>query len=625
MCGIAGFIQTSTQSSSGEAHLNGMLSQIIHRGPDDHGSYIQNKNAWKVHLGHRRLSIIDLSGSRQPIGNTDQSLQLSYNGEVYNYQEIRSQLEKKGHTFQTQGDAEPIVHLFQEKGIKAFKELNGMFALAIWNQKTGELTLARDRSGIKPLYYTSLPDGGIAFSSELSSLLEHPQIRKRVSHSALTGYFFSDYAHPPEALIDGVKKLLPGHSLTWKDGICSPAVPFWTLKNISTAQDSVPQNAPELLWEKMSLAVQRQLVSDVPLGIFLSGGVDSSVIAALAQKHSSSPIRTFSIGFEDQSFDESLFARQVAQHIGSHHTEKIFKESMIFDVLDQALNALDEPMADPSIVPTYLLAQMTREHVTVALGGDGGDELFGGYPTYKAHQMARVYQWLPKIFRSHILEPWVRNLKSRPGYQTFEWKAKRFALRWDDDLKVRHLRWMSNTDLPDLEKLMGANSRPAILNHFSETLFEDPLNEVFALDFQTYLPGSVLAKVDRASMAHSLEVRPPLLDNDLIDWVFSLPASCKFDGKTSKRLLKQAAEPYLPKEIIYRKKKGFGIPLAEWLRGPLKERLETIFKDSPVWECTPMSREVMMGWAKDHFEFRGDFAKTLWALIVLDHWMRKNF
>ncbi len=365
-------------------------------------------------------------------------------------------------------------------------------------------------------------------------------------------------------------------------------------------------------------------MADVPGGVFLSGGIDSSLVAAIARKHVRDRLQTFSIGFDDPQFDESDYARIVARHLGTKHVEQQFSESSLLDTLDAAISCLDEPMADPSILPTFALSRLAADHVKVVLGGDGGDELWAGYPTYKAHVAARTYAKLPRFFRSTVGPAMVSRLPVRHGYQSLEWKAKRFALRWDDDAKARHLRWMSNLDLRDLHLATGASQfeLPAPLDELIQARSNDRLNQILSLDLQTYLPGSVLAKVDRASMAHGLEVRPPLIDNELVTFAFSLPSSFKLHGMRSKYLLKRVAEKYLPEQIIHRRKKGFAIPLARWLNGPLQSRVDDIVASSPLWEIGLLNRDAFGEWAREHAHYTADRSKPLWALLVLDHWYR---
>jgi len=399
-------------------------------------------------------------------------------------------------------------------------------------------------------------------------------------------------------------------------------------------------DVPVMLRGKLEHAVESQMISDVPIGVFLSGGIDSSVVAALAQRHARGRLQTFSIAFEDPAFDESAYARQVATHIGSAHVERTLREADLLTTLDAALDCLDEPMADPSILPTYLLSSLAAEHVKVVLGGDGGDELWAGYPTYKAHRYAATYARLPRFCRAGVIEPLVARLPVRHGYQNLQWKAKRFALRWDDDPLRRHARWMSNTDLPDLRALLTCNDAapPQFArdgagvteistngNGHARRRGGDVLDRILALDFTGYLPGSVLAKVDRASMAHGLEVRPPMLANDLIDFAFSLPAALKLRGGVTKAPLKAAAAGLLSAGVIHRRKKGFAIPLARWLTGPLRPRVESVLTpDGPLWATGLLDRHTAAAWWDQHIHRAADRSKPLWALLVLDHWLRRR-
>ena len=598
-----------------------MMNHLRHRGPDGAGEWFGEREDWHVALGHRRLAIIDLKGGRQPMGNEDGSLQITYNGEVYNFGALRAALEKAEHRFTSKSDTEVVVHHFEQHGVAGLADLNGMFAFAIWNQDTGELTLARDRAGIKPLYFATTGDGGMFFASELSALLQHAACPRNISVDGIAQYFFSDYGRAPATVLEGVSRLGPGEYVTWRDGAVSKARPFWRLSEVQPRASLPGQGELAFeLWDKTSQAVKRQLVADVPVGVFLSGGIDSSVVAALAQSHSKTAIRTFSIAFEDADFDESAHARTVAAFLKTHHTEEVLGEGQLLDTVDAALGSLDEPLGDPSYIPTYLLSKLAAQHVKVALGGDGGDELWAGYPTYRAHSYAELYKQVPTFLRKQLINRAVAQLPVKDAYQSFEWKAKRFALRWNDDALVRHLRWMSNTDYPDLH-LAIPQFRNLPLGFAG---MDAGLNALLALDFSTYLPGSVLTKVDRASMAHGLEVRPPLLDNELIDWAFALPARFKLRNGTGKYLFKLAARSHLPESIINRSKKGFAIPLARWLRGPLATRVSSVLENSPVWNTGILKRNTFLAWNRDHQSRREDRSRPLWSLIVLDAWLRKN-
>jgi asparagine synthase (glutamine-hydrolysing) len=621
MCGFVGFVQRSPAPEV----LTPMLRRIEHRGPDGEGRWHETFGGWFVALGHRRLAILDIAGGAQPMSTPEGNAHLTYNGELYNFRELRQGLEQSNVTFRTRSDTEVLLRHVEQDGAAGLPWLNGMFAFALWDCKRSRLLLARDRAGIKPLYYAPLPDGGVAFASELTALLQHPSVPRKLCPRGLLSYLFSDYVHAPLTLVDGVQKLPPGHYVEWQDGKIAPPSPFWKLVDSPILPADRPDRLADDLWSLLARSVERQLVADVPVGVFLSGGIDSSSVAVLAQQHSDRRLETFSIAFDDPTFDESAYSRIVASRIGSRHVEERLSENNLLEVIDLALARLDEPLADPSYLPTFLVSRLAASHVKVVLGGDGGDELFGGYPTYRAHRQARFYSCVPRAIRNDLLAKVISKLPQQDSYQSLEWKLKRFVLRWDDDDRRRHLRWMSNLDLDDLARAIctGDDAQPATLS-FQPPGAHDPLNAILALDFCTYLPGSVLTKVDRASMAHGLEVRPPMLDNEVIDWAFRIPSSLKVRRARSKYLLQRAAANHLPAEVVLRRKKGFGIPLGKWLRGPLRHRVDRALDSSPLWGSGPLDKQAFVTWARMHGERRGDYSKTLWALIVLDEWLRRE-
>ncbi len=625
MCGIAGFIAREADPAA----LPRMLREIAHRGPDGEGSWRGAAGGatgpWQVALGHRRLAIIDVAGGVQPMGNEDGQVVLTYNGEVYNFRALRAPLEQQGHRFRTRSDTETILHHYEQHGAGGVAALEGMFAFAIWDAVAERLLLARDRCGIKPLYYAELPSGGLVFASELTAVLAHGGVDRALGAEGLASYFFSDYVHPPHTLVGAVKKLPPGHTLCWERGRLEAPRPFWQVPAAGPAPAESGQELGRRLWEGIERSVEAQLVSDVPVGIFLSGGIDSSLVAAAAVKRAGTRMKAFSIGFEDGTFDETSYARMVAEQLGVEHVTETLSESNLLDVVDDALGMLDEPLADPSFIPTFLLSRLAARHVKVVVGGDGGDELWGGYPTYRAHRLAAVYAALPGWFRRGIVERAVNKLPINDRYQSLEWKLRRFVGRWDDARVVRHLRWMSSVDLPELGAAVPAarGLQPATLGARLPP-GDDWLNQILALDFTTYMSGSVLTKVDRAAMAHGLEVRPPLLDDTLVDFAFSLPSRTKLPGRQSKYLLKCAARGQIPDAVIDRPKKGFGIPLAAWLRGPLCGRLDAVIAESPLWELGLVDRAVFAGWQREHRERRRDRSRPLWALYVLDRWLRRT-
>jgi asparagine synthase (glutamine-hydrolysing) len=625
MCGIAGFIARDPDPAA----LARMLRAIAHRGPDGEGVWQGaagpgEMGEWQVALGHRRLAIIDLETGAQPMENQDGTVVVTYNGELYNYRALRPALERQGHRFRTRSDTEVLLHHFEQHGPSGVRALDGMFAFAIWDGAARRLVLARDRCGIKPLYYAELPGGGLVFASELSAVLAHGGVDGALGIDGLASYFFSDYVHPPHTIAREVKKLPPGHTLVWQGGRLEAPQPFWQVPAPDASSGESDRALAERLWSGIERAVEAQLVADVPVGIFLSGGIDSSAVATAAVRRAGRRMTAFSIGFEDPTFDESGYARLVADRLGIRHVTETLREGNLLEVVDLALDRLDEPLADPSFLPTYLLSRLAARHVKVVVGGDGGDELWGGYPTYRAQRYARLYAVVPAWIRSQLVDRAIARLPIDDRYQSLEWKLRRFTERWDDDPVKRHLRWMSSADLPELAAGIPAarGRRPPTLDaRLPET--GDWLHRLLALDFTTYLPGSVLAKVDRASMAHGLEVRPPLLDDGLVDFAFSLPARHKLRGWRGKVLLKQAARGKIPDAVIDRPKKGFGIPLGAWLRGPLRERLDGVVSDSPLWDTGLLDRSTFRAWRDQHQARQRDRSKPLWGLYVLDRWLRR--
>jgi asparagine synthase (glutamine-hydrolysing) len=620
MCGIAGHIEKQPNPAA----LGRMLAGIAHRGPDGEGVWRGESGPWRVSLGHRRLAIIDLTSGAQPMGNADDSLVITYNGEVYNYLQLRPPLEQSGHRFKTSSDTEVIVHHFERHGEAGLRDLNGMFAFAIWDARNKRLVLARDRMGIKPLYYATLPDGGLVFASELAALLAHGGVDAELSVEGLASYFFSDYVHPPHTIVRRVHKLKPGHTVAWVDGRLEEPRPFWLPSGPMPAPSASDEELASQLWRRLEGAVDAQLIADVPVGIFLSGGIDSSCVATLAAQKAGSRMKAFSIGFENATFDESHYARLVAERLNVEHIVETLREQDLLDVVDLALDKLDEPMADPSLLPTFVLSRLAAKHVKVVVGGDGGDELWGGYPTYRAHVYAALYAHIPAWLRNEVVPRALEHLPIDDRYQSLEWKLRRFTERWDDDDVTRHLRWMSSIDRPELPMaIRGASGvTPATLTAALPAT-SDRLARLMLLDLVTYMPGSVLAKVDRASMAHGLEVRPPFLDNDIASWALSLPSTYKVRRDRGKFLLKLAAKGKLPDTVIERPKKGFGIPLAAWLRGPLEGRIADVIKQSPIWDADVLNQSVFQEKNREHQAKKRDHSKPLWALIVLDRWVRR--
>jgi asparagine synthase (glutamine-hydrolysing) len=634
MCGIAGFVQRTPPPPGVIERMTGCLA---HRGPDGDGVWRGRCGDWHIALGHRRLAILDIAGGAQPMGTADGASQITYNGEIFNHLALRRDLEARGHAFRTRSDTEVILHHLHEHGAsrdRGLPALDGMFAFAHWDARRGELLLTRDRCGIKPLYHASLPDGGLAFASELTSLLQHPAIPQDLDPDAVASYFFMDYAHAPSSFLRAVRKLEPASFLTWNCATepataqVSASTRYWSPPLSPTNPSRDRRALASQIRDSLNTSVAEQLIADVPVGVFLSGGLDSSMVAALARRNHTGPLKTFTIRLADPDFDQSSYARTVAEHLGTEHIEQPLTEEILLDSLDVALDALDEPLADPSLIPTHALSAVAARHVKVVLGGDGADELWAGYPTCKAHRLARLYALIPRAVRAALVEPLIHALPVRHGYQSLEWKARRFVHRWDDRSAARHLRWMSTLDLPDLaEALANSPSMSAFPEPFRAAAASastcDAIADILRLDFETYMPGAVLTKVDRASMSCGLEVRPPMLANRMVDLAFGIPSSLKMRGNRTKALLKDAAAPLLPRDIIHRRKMGFAIPLARWLRGPLNDRLHAALDSGPLWSTGLLRSAPFQAWAAEHESLRADRSRPLWALLVFDHWLRR--
>src|SRR5947209_8343988 len=544
-----------------------MCAAMVHRGPDDEGS-VQLDG---VTLGMRRLSIIDIEGGHQPIHNEDSTVWVVQNGEIYNHLELRAQLVSAGHVFVTQSDTEVLVHGYEEWGEGMVERLNGMFAFAILDRRRRRLLLARDRIGIKPLHY-AVDGKRLVFASELKALLRDPALRRDIDPVALDEYLALEFVPSPRSIVRGISKLPPAHTLEWYLGSGMHRLHrYWspTLSDDSAGSrpGDVDERAEELC-AVMCESVRKELISDVPLGVFLSGGIDSSAVAAMMAQLGSD-VKSFSVGFAERSFDESRYARQVARHLGTDHHELTLEPAMLLDLIPQLPTLLDEPLGDASIIPTYLLSAFTRRHVKVALGGDGGDELFAGYPTVQAHRLATYYMKAPSLVRRGLGEPGVRRLPVSRTNLSFDFRAKRFVAGAAYPVAVRHQRWMGS---------FAPEERAALLLYGAEHAGAadgagegDELNQVLRLDMHGYLENDILVKLDRASMMASLEARVPMLNNDFVAYATALPLSMKLRGMKSKFLLKRALRGVLPDSILDRPKKGFGVPVAEWFRGRLRE------------------------------------------------------
>lgn len=634
MCGIAGTI-CRNGCRLDEKVLADMTVALRHRGPDDGGTHVVRHDDIEIGLGHRRLSIIDLSAAgHQPMTNEDGTLWITYNGEIYNFGEIREELLRCGHTFASQSDTEVILHGYEQYGVEILKKLNGMFAFGLWDDRKRQLLLARDRYGKKPLYY-HCSQTGLIFASELKSLLRHPEVEREVDPQSLSRYLLHEYVPVPHCMIRGVAKMPPGHYGIWTADSPVSIRPYWQIRFDGDGEETLPDQ-PELerrLMEHLKRSVERRLVSDVPLGVFLSGGIDSSsIVALMAELMPADRIKTFSIGFQEASFDESLYAKEVARLFGTDHHEKIFTPAAMLETLPEVWDFLDEPLADASILPTYLLAKFTREHVTVALGGDGGDEIFAGYDPFVAHRVAGLYEAIPAPVRAGFLEPLFRALPVSTKNMSFDFRIKQFLKGLPHPPAVRNQVWLGAFDIEEQKRLFTPDYLPSLAgcDPYAEIQdscrgmdFRDDLDRIIYLYSRYYLGEDILTKVDRASMAASLEVRAPYLDVKFAEYVNRLPSRFKLRGLTRKYLLKRSLESRLPKEILYRKKKGFGIPLAKWLKGELKPILLDVFSPARIRREGLFDAGAVENLLRDHFSGRKDNRKPLWTLLVFEMWRER--
>jgi len=614
MCGITGgfWRDGSTPDSETVAQMN---RRLIHRGPDEQGQLTSGP----VVLAMRRLSIIDLQSGQQPMSDPAGRYTLVYNGEIYNSEDLRTQLASEGVIFRTRCDTEVLLHGLIRWGPEGLSRFNGMFALAFWDAEQARLLLARDRMGQKPLYYQLSP-GLLLFASELTALRAHPQVSSEVCPAALARYLTLEYVPTPRAILKGVQKLPPGSWLR-VDLHGEQAGRFWQLPFDAPAAAEQSESLLTLLED----SVRRRLVADVPVGVFLSGGIDSSAVAAMALREGN-PLRTFSIAFEDSSFDESHHARSVADYLGTEHLERRFDPDEALALVHQLHTLSDEPLGDASLLPTTLLCRFAREHVTVALSGEGSDELFGGYPTYLAHRWAGYYRGLGPIGPG-ILAPLVRALPASLRYFSLDFKLKRFVRGAHRANPERHMLWMGSFAPAELDVLLT----PEYLREIG-----DPLEEVRAcwrragtgpdwhlarrLDLQTYLQDGLLAKADRASMSQSLELRTPFLDHRLVAWAERQPPPGRGAWGGGKPALRQALAGLLPEPILRRPKHGFPFPVAAWLRGPLRPLLEQLLDPDALREEGIFAPEAVNKLVAAHLSGKRNERKKLWTLLAFRLW-----
>jgi asparagine synthase (glutamine-hydrolysing) len=601
-----------------------MCAAIRHRGPDEDGFYVNDG----VGLGMRRLSIIDLKSGQQPIHNQDRTAWIVFNGEIYNYRELRDKLEQLGHTFYTNSDTEAIVHAYDQYGADCPNHLRGMFAFAIWDERTQELFLARDRVGKKPLLYASV-NGQFVFGSEFTALLEHPGISKDIDFEALNHYLSFMCVPAPLTAYQAIRKLEPGHSLRYRKGDLK-IERYWQ-PDFSKKLDISEQEAGEQTIKILRDAVKVRLMSEVPLGAFLSGGIDSSAVVALMAEESSQPVKTFSIGFEEQDFSELHHARRVAEHVGADHHEFIVRPDAL-EVLPILVEHYGEPYADSSAVPTYYVARETRKHVTVALNGDGGDESFAGYERYAAMRLAERYHRIPAVLRESVVRQTIELMPSSETKRSRLRDLKRFIQSASLPKVERYLRWVSVFDTQAKAELLtenftrqtqGVRAASLLEPWFARANGSGIVDAALLTDIMTYLPNDLLVKVDIATMANSLEARSPFLDHHVMEFAASLPEKLKLRGLTTKYLLKRMLTKLLPAENLDRRKMGFGVPIGHWFRGQLQPFLrETILAERSLKRGL-FRPEVVKRMVELHTRGERDYSPQLWTLLMLELWFQR--
>ena len=623
MCGICGIVSLN-HSPIDEGLLCAMNDTIEHRGPDDAGHYVDGQAG----IAMRRLSIIDLASGDQPISNEDGSVWIVFNGEIYNHQEVRRRLEQKGHVFRTKSDTEAIVHAYEEYGDECVHHLNGMFAFAIWDTREQRLLLVRDRLGIKPMYYT-MPADCFIFGSELKAVIAHPQTPRDIDFVALDQFLTLEYIPSPRTIFKDVYKLPAGHRLVVEKGQCR-VEQYWDVAFQPISDDE--STCVEALTELIRDAVKIRLMADVPLGAFLSGGIDSSTVVAFMSEASDTPVRTFSIGFGDPTYNELPYARMVAKAFGTHHHEE-FLEPDITDLVLGLTSHFDEPFGDFSIFPTYLVSQVARKFVTVTLSGDGGDEIFGGYDTYVAQKLAgRYYDRLPGVVSRGMLPRLMEMVPPQPAKKGTINKAKRFIEGGALPPSLQHTRWMMFMRDSDKAQLYRPSLRASLNGDTSTALMEryfrqatpmDTLAQQQYVDVKTYLVDDILTKVDRMSMAVSLEARVPLLDYRIVEFALNLPPHMKLNGGTTKAILRRVMANRLPPAVLDKPKEGFSIPLKHWLRGELRPLMTDLLSAETVRRRGYFAPECVTGWVSEHLEQKANHSHRLWALMVFELWHQK--
>lgn len=628
MCGIVGIFDTTGQREIAERLLSQMNQTQFHRGPDEGGIHIEAG----LGFGHRRLSIIDLASGQQPLFNEDHSVVVTYNGEIYNFPQLSEELKSLGHQFRTHSDTEVIVHAWEQWGESCVDRFRGMFAFAVWDRKRQTLFLARDRLGIKPLFYSLLPDGQFIFGSELKSLKVHPGLSHEIDPAAVEEYFTFGYIPEPRTIFKGVHKLSPGFSLILRRGEAMPEPKQYWDVGFKLHDPMSEQQAGEELILRLQEAVKIRMIAEVPLGAFLSGGVDSSAVVGLMAGLSDDPVNTCSISFGDPKFNESQYAAMVAnQFKTAHRVEQVDPDD--FDLIDHLADLYDEPYADSSALPTYRVCELAKKEVTVVLSGDGGDENLAGYRRYRWHTyeermrsmvpesirrplfgtLGSIYpkaDWAPRIFRAK---------------STFESMARDTLQGYMHSVSILSNQMRSQLFSDKLKSdLQGYQAIEVFRRHAANAPTDHPLSLVQYLDLKTYLVGDILTKVDRASMAHALEVRVPILDHQLVDWISGLSPDLKLKGKEGKYIFKKALEPMLPNEILYRQKMGFAVPLASWFRGPLRDKVKTNLLSSEMLESGLFNQRYLETLVDQHQSGMRDYSASIWTLLMFHSFLKKH-
>ena len=627
MCGITGIIDLAGRRMFDRGVIERMNESLHHRGPDEGGIH----RAPGIVLGHRRLSIIDLATGQQPLFNEDGSVVIVFNGEIYNYQELMPELEALGHVFHTRSDTEVIVHAWEAWGEACVQRLRGMFAFVIWDENRETVFVARDRLGVKPMYYALLPDGQFVFGSELKALLAHGGVGREIDPLALEEYFALGYVAEPRTVFKAAAKLSPAHTLCLKRGQTRVAAQrgYWDLAFTGTNPVSA-EAAQEELIARLRESVRLRMISEVPLGAFLSGGVDSSAVVAMMAGLSSGPVETCSIAFADPRFDESAFALQVAERYHTqHHVDRVDTED--FDLVDTLARLYDEPYADSSAIPTYRVCQLARQHVTVALSGDGGDESFAGYRRYRMHLNEEklrsalplgvrrpVFGLLGRVYPKADWAP--RPLRAKATFQALARDTVDAYFHGVSILRDEVRAGLYSNAFK--AELGGYHAAQVFRDHARRAQVHDALSLVQYLDLKTYLVGDINTKVDRASMAHALEVREPLMDHPLVEWLASLPSELKVRGDEGKWLLKKSLEPHLPHDVLYRPKQGFAVPLARWFRGPLKARVRQALLGETLLDTGYFRRETLKRLLDEHESGLRDHSSPLWTLLMFEAFLR---